>query len=217
MAQLSSKAKSFAERITGCPCDFIFDTEKHPYSGGECTIFAFEANGRRIGVRIERNFSSATRVKVDSEIQHLQAITRERIPCLPCLIGYDLESTLPLIATSWANGNELKWTDARPPLQIRRNILKTIAEATLDMLRIQEPGKMRKSLSYKLMLKFAGGSALKWITDKIQRTRIDRAVKGNLPGVSIHACEDLLQRISDFHLPEFDNAPRVLVHGVASF
>jgi hypothetical protein len=142
MAQLSRRAASFANSVTGCSCHFILNTECHPYSGGECTIFALEANGKRIGVRIEQKFSPATRVKVEREIQLLQAITRERIHHLPHLIGYDLESTPPLIATSWADGDKLEWADFSPPLQTRKNILKTIAEVTLDLLKIQEPGTM---------------------------------------------------------------------------
>jgi hypothetical protein len=175
-------------------------------------IFAFEANGRRIGVRIEQKFSPATRVKVEREIQHLQAITRERIHHLPYLIGYDLESTPPLIATSWADGDELEWTDFGPPLQIRKNILKTIAEATLDLLKIQELGKILRDSSGSVLM-YLGGSALEWITNKIYRTRMQRSIQGKLPGVSVNDCEALLRRMSDFHLPAFDDAPHVLVHG----
>jgi hypothetical protein len=212
MADLSRRAVCFANSITGCSCNFILDTEFHPYSGGECTIFAFEAEGRRIGVRIEQRFSPLTRVKVDREVQLLQAITRERIPHLPYLIGYDLESIPPLIATSWADGDKLVWTDSSPPLQIRKNILKTVAEVTLDLLKFQEPGKMPRDSSASV-LTCLGGSALEWITDKIYRTRIHRSRQGNLPGVSVNDCEALLYRISEFHLPAFDDAPRVLVHG----
>jgi hypothetical protein len=212
MAQLSRTAASFANSVTGCSCDFILNTESHPYSGGECTIFAFEANGRRIGVRIEQKFSPATRVKVESEIKHLQAITRERISHLPHLIGYDLESTPPLIATSWADGDKLEWADFSPPLQIRKNILKTIAEVTLDLLKIQEPGKMMRDLSSPVLI-YLGGSAIEWITKKIYRTRMRRSIQGNLPGVSVNDCEALQRHISDFHLPAFDDGPHVLVHG----
>ncbi|KAI1770581.1 hypothetical protein F4818DRAFT_446197 [Hypoxylon cercidicola] len=105
--------------------------------------------------------------------------------------------TGPLIATSWADGDKLEWTDFSPPLQTRKNILKTIAEATLDLLKIQEPG----------------GSAAEWIRNKIYRTRIRRSIQGNLPGVAVNDCEALLRRISDFHLPAFDDGPHVLVHG----
>jgi aminoglycoside phosphotransferase (APT) family kinase protein len=211
MAQLSTRAASFASSITGYSCEFILDTEHHPYSGGECIIFAFEAKGKRIGVRIERSFSSATRIKVEREIQLLQAITTERIPRLPHLIGYDLESTPPLIATSWADGDKLEWTDFSPPPQTRKNILKNVAEVTLDLLEIQEPGKRRDLSSSVLM--YLGGSAVEWITNKINRTRIRRSIQGSLPGVSVNDCTALLHRISDFHLPAFDDCPHVLVHG----
>jgi hypothetical protein len=83
MTQLSRRAASFAISVTGCSCDLIHGNKHHPYSGGECTIFAFEANGRRIGVRMEQNFSLATRVKVEREIQHLQAIASGRYSLSP--------------------------------------------------------------------------------------------------------------------------------------
>lgn len=105
---------------------------------------------------------------------------------------------MPLYAYVWADGSPLgAWTDHDPPVQVRRDILRTIAEVTLDMLKIQK----------------SGDSALAWITSKIQRTRTSRAMKGNLPGVSVSECEALRNRIADFHLPAFDDAPHVLVHG----
>ena len=211
MTQLSTRAASFTSSITGYSCKFILNTEYHLYSGGECIIFAFEAKGRRIGVCIERSFSSATRIKVEREIQLLQAITTERIPRLPHLIGYDLESTPPLIAISWADSDKLEWIDFSPPPQTRKNILKNVTEVTLDLLEIQELGK-RRDLSSSILM-YLGGSAVEWITNKINRTRIHRSIQGNLPRVSVNDCTALLHRISDFHLLAFDDGPHVLVHG----
>lgn len=95
MAELSRVAICFTESVTNCSCDFILDIEKCLCSGGVFTVFAFEAEGRRIGVQIERPFSSATQIKDEREIQHLEAITRERIPHLPHLIGYGLDLRPP--------------------------------------------------------------------------------------------------------------------------
>ncbi|KAI0430527.1 hypothetical protein F5Y09DRAFT_226845 [Xylaria sp. FL1042] len=197
MEQLAERALEFANRLTCCTCYFILDTQYCPYSGGECIVFAFEADGKRIGVRMEQNISAATHVKVEREIQLLEAIKREQIGHLPYLIGYDLDSVPPLIATGWADGRELQWTDFTPPPQIRNNILKTVAEVTLDLLRVQE----------------SAGSALKWVTDKIYRTRTKRSLEGRLPGISVDDCLALQQSISRFHLPALDDAPHVLVHG----
>jgi aminoglycoside phosphotransferase (APT) family kinase protein len=58
-----------------------------------------------------------------------------------------------------------------------------------------------------------GYSASKWISDKIHRTRISRHQAGSLPQVSLEECKDLLRRLPDFHLPEYDDSPAVLVHG----
>jgi len=141
MSQLSARAAEFIVRITGFPCRFILNTDSDPYVGGQCTVFALEANGERIGIRIDRHCSPDTRAKVEKEIELLQAITRERIRHLPQLIGYDLEAEPPMVATSWADGDKLEWADFHPPTKIRKSVLKTIAEVTLDLLKIQEQGE----------------------------------------------------------------------------
>jgi hypothetical protein len=38
-------------------------------------------------------------------------------------------------------------------------------------------------------------------------------MQGQLPGISVEECEALRLRISDFHLPNLDDAPHVLIHG----
>ncbi|KAI0103701.1 hypothetical protein GGR51DRAFT_524126 [Nemania sp. FL0031] len=198
MDHLAEQALQFVNRLTHCTCHFVLDTQCRPYSGGECTIFVFETDGgKRIGVRMEQNISAATHLKVETEVQFLEAVKREKIDHLPYLIGYDLDSVPPLIATGWADGRELQWTDSTPPPQIRHNILRTVAEATLDMLRVNT----------------SGGSALKWVTDKIYRTRTKRALSGHLLEISVDDCLELQRDVSRFHLPEFDDAPHVLVHG----
>ncbi|KAI1127471.1 hypothetical protein F5Y10DRAFT_194208 [Nemania abortiva] len=195
MYQFAEKALNFANHLTGETCNFLFETGNQPFSGGECIIFALEANnGQKIGVRVEKNYTYA---KVELEIQLLEAIKKARIAHLPSLIGYDLSSIPPMIATAWAEGQTLQWSDSAPPRHVRNNILKTVVEVTLDLLQIQE----------------SGGSALKWITGKISRTRTKRAENGTLPGVSLDDCRALQDDISRYHLPAFDDAPHVLIHG----
>ncbi|KAI0190542.1 hypothetical protein F4808DRAFT_444585 [Astrocystis sublimbata] len=197
MDQFADRALVFANNLSGHACHFLFDTRHRPYSGGECIVFVLDANGQRIGVRMEQTFSQATRVKVEREVQLLEAIRREQIDHLPSLIGYDLDSTPPMIATGWADGHKLEWTEFTPAQPFRNNILKTVAKVTLDLLRIQE----------------SGGSALKWVADKIIRTRITRSTSGFLPGISVDDCETLYREISKYHLSELDDAPHVLIHG----
>jgi hypothetical protein len=74
-----------------------------------------------------------------------------------------------LIATSWADGDKLEWGGFSPPLPIRKNILKTIAEVALDLLKMQEPGQMIRGLPGSLFL-VLGGSAVEWIINKTHRT-----------------------------------------------
>jgi len=81
------------------------------------------------GLRLRRRYSIC------------RPLQRERIHHLPELLGYDIASIPPMIAISWADGHRLEWTDSSPPPQARRDILRTVAEVTLDMLKIREPGK----------------------------------------------------------------------------
>lgn len=140
MARLSDRVIAFVESTTGNTCRFILGTEHCPFSGGECRVFALEAAGRKISVRVERANHPLVRTKVEMEIQHLQAITSEGISHLPHLIGYDISLNPPLIATTWADGNAMVWSDVDPPLEVRRGIIRTVAEVTLDMMRIQQSG-----------------------------------------------------------------------------
>lgn len=143
MDQFAKRALAFANNLSGHTCHFLFETGQRPFCGGECIIFALEATGRRIGVRIEQKFTQSTHVKVAREVQLLEAIRREQISHLPSLIGYDLDSTPPMIATGWADGHKLEWTEFTPTQPFRNNILKTVAKVTLDLLQIQESGRFR--------------------------------------------------------------------------
>ncbi|KAI0964737.1 hypothetical protein F4678DRAFT_455113 [Xylaria arbuscula] len=197
MDQFAERALLFANQLTGRTCHFLFETGQRPFSGGECIFFALVADGQRIAVRMERKFSQATRVKVEREIQLLKAIKREQISHLPSLMGYYLHSTPPMLATGWADGHKLEWNDFTPTQPMRNNTLETVAKVTLDLLQIQE----------------SGGSALKWVSDKIFRTRTARSMNGSLPGISVDDCQALFHEISRYHIPGLDDALHVLVHG----
>ena len=148
MAELSNRVLDFANRVSGRSCRFILGTEQRPFSGGECIIFALESNTERFAIRVEQHFSSLTRTKVEREIQLFEAIKKEGIPRLPSLVGFDLESVPPFIATRWADGFTLTWSDSSPPRHVREDILKAIAEVNLDLLRVQEPGAWTFFSSY---------------------------------------------------------------------
>lgn len=137
------KASAFAEAVSGRPCTFILDTGQRPFHGGECIIFALVADtGQRFAIRTEQRLSSTTRMKVESEVELLQAIRKQNIAHLPFLIGFDLDSGPPFIATTWANGRALQWSDASPPRPVRNEMLMTIAGVNLDMLEIRRSGEL---------------------------------------------------------------------------
>lgn len=141
MAELSDRVLKFANKVTGDSCRFIHGTKDSPLSGGECYIFALESCTGKLAVRVEQHSSSMTGVKVEREIQLLDAVRKNQIAHLPSLVAFDLESVPPLIATSWAEGHALRWCDSSPPPEIRKRILRTVAQVSLDMLSIQEPGR----------------------------------------------------------------------------
>lgn len=108
MAELPTRGLEFVSRASGCSCKFILNTEVNPFSGGECVVSALESKAGRFAVRVKQHFSSSTRIKVEREVQLLKATKKEQIPHLPSLIGFDLESIPPFIATSWADGHTLE-------------------------------------------------------------------------------------------------------------
>jgi len=141
---LSQIALQCATNVMRCYCEFILGTQLGPYSGGECVIFAFEAQneGReRIGIRLEHTPSQGTRDKVIKEVQHLKAIKAARIPHLPVLLGYSVSMTpSPFIALKWVDGIALAWSDSKPGAELRDGILRTVAQVNMDLLKVQESG-----------------------------------------------------------------------------
>ena len=57
-----------------------------------------------------------------------------------------------------------------------------------------------------------GCSAREYITNKIER-KIDRAKANTFPDGTLSECQEQLRLAEKYFLPEFDDAPHVLVHG----
>ncbi|OAQ98759.1 hypothetical protein LLEC1_05794 [Akanthomyces lecanii] len=198
MAEASPRVLCFATRVSGGPCKFILNTDEKPFRGGQTAVFALEAShGWRFAVRVEQNISEAIQAKHEWQVWMLKSIKDLNIPYLPFLAGHEFAPPPPLIATSWADGCELEWSDNVPSPDVRKHVICGIAGVTLDMLKIQDPGL----------------SALDWITSKINRTRIRKAEQGKLEGISVSDAEKLKAQTPSFHLPPLDTAPYVLVHG----
>ena len=122
-AELSQITLQCAISIVKCPCDFILNTEHKPHSGGECTIFAFEAkssNRERISMLLEHTPSPNIFAKMEQEVRHLGAIRAANLAYLPEFLGCSILLTLsPFIALKWAEGMSLKWTDSSPTPECR--------------------------------------------------------------------------------------------------
>ncbi|KAJ3498919.1 hypothetical protein NLG97_g736 [Lecanicillium saksenae] len=138
MTDVSLRVLSFAASITGGPCKFILNTDENPFRGGQCVVYGLEtSNGCRFAVRVEQNISEAIQAKLDWEVRMLKSIKDLKIPHLPCFVGYESAPSPPLVATSWADGCELEWSDSVPLPDVRMHVISSIAEVTLDMLKIQ--------------------------------------------------------------------------------
>lgn len=151
--QLPKVALYYAMQTMGCRCTFILDTEKNPFSGGECVIFAFEAQcptKEKIGIRLEHTPNID---KVKREVRHLEAINGLHIPHVPVLLGHSMSTEpSPFIALKWANGSALNWTDSSPEVEVRDRVLQTVAQVNMDLLNVQETGM----LGYCIMLQLTG-------------------------------------------------------------
>lgn len=139
--ELSSRVLNCVARVTGEPCKFILDTRANPFQGGQRLVFALESGeSQRFAVRVDRNVSEFTRSMTEEEIEMLKSMRNLQLPHLPSLVHYELEPSPPLVVTNWVDGHELTWSDATPAPHVRRHVIRTIAEVTLDLLQIQRPG-----------------------------------------------------------------------------
>lgn len=141
MAESLHRILSCVTRIAGVPCRFILNTDKKPFQGGQRVVFALESSdGERYAVRVERDTSDALKPKLEWEIGLLRSIKDLKIHHLPFLAGYELQPAPPLTITNWVNGVPLEWSDITPASNVRKLVIQTIAEVTLNMLKIQSPG-----------------------------------------------------------------------------
>jgi len=125
--------------------------------GGEAVVFALQDHqGRKIGIRIQRKSTEATSYILSKEVEYLKAIESFNIARFQKVIDYEIHGNplicAPFISVEWADGEPLRWTDTCPAdLSHRRKIIHAIAEATLDLLQIQRPGKLTTSSVCKLV------------------------------------------------------------------
>ncbi len=139
--------RSLVENLIGGPCHFILNTNISSFYGREYTIYALEdeATSRRLCLRIPHNWAGCHIAPViEQEAEVRRHIDAARIDLFQPLIAYDptTENLIkaPYLALCWADGSPLKWSDAYPATNDRRSIIRAVANASLDLLRVQRPG-----------------------------------------------------------------------------
>ena len=127
--------------------------------------------------------------------------------------SFDNALQCPYIILEWTDGIPLCWNDDFPQRNHRKKVLRDVANANLDLLKVSNDGfSLTGSTSNLSELIELGMSALDWINSRIGR-KIIRATKKTIPGATLAECEMQRSMISDFWIPELDHAPHVLVHG----
>lgn len=218
-----SRIKALAEDLLDSPCHFMLGTEADPkcHIGAENLVYPLESDsGRRICVRIPKRGHAFISHVVRREIEIRRSIEAAGIDLFEPILASnprDSRERAPYIALGWADGDPMNWTDSKPASEDeRRKIIRAVANASLDLLQIQEPGK---SLSLAPIFlsqpsnATAGNTASEWITSKIDR-RIARAQdSGDFYSGTIAGCQRQKELLPEYWIPELDRAPHVLVHG----
>lgn len=134
--------------VLGSSPIFILGTDKEPFRGGEYIIYAMEVGEehRRICIRIPKVATGPhTSLLLDREVDLRRRIELAKIHHFQPLITSDSSVNNPLqspyMMLGWADGRPLSWSDSSPSQkELRRNVLRSVANASLDMLRVQDTG-----------------------------------------------------------------------------
>ncbi|KAL4725663.1 hypothetical protein ACLX1H_007814 [Fusarium chlamydosporum] len=173
-----------------------------PFSGRQCIIYVLETElKKRISFRIPKQIDAVfTPWLMKQETDIRQRVDKANLELFQPMYSFsnDFHPMLgvPYMVLGWADGVPLSWADTHPAAPERYRILRSIANASLDLIRINEKNK----------------TASKWIRDKIKRKR-KRAKAGKLPGGTVADCDHQKELIDKYLMPELDSAPHVLVHG----
>lgn len=137
-----------AESLLDSACHFTFDTDTTLFGGGECIIYSLESEStsRSICLRIPRDETNPhVGFLVAQEAGVRRRIDVARIPLFQPLLFADPTADnilrTPYLALGWAAGKPLVWNDTSPACQSDRQIiLYAVANASLDLLQIQQLG-----------------------------------------------------------------------------
>jgi hypothetical protein len=147
-----SSVRDLAASITGLPCHFVYNTDKQPLSGGECIIYVLESlpTQQKLAIRIPRNRTGPhTQVLIEQEADFRQRVDKAALKYFQPLFRFSstTENTLktPFLAIGWVDGRPLKWSPYHPAAENeRQDILRAVANASLDLLQINTSGTVRR-------------------------------------------------------------------------
>ncbi|KFY67772.1 hypothetical protein V497_00236 [Pseudogymnoascus sp. VKM F-4516 (FW-969)] len=191
-------------RLVGLQCQFIMDSRDRPFGGSECVIVVLEDEaGSKWAVRFPlqfRAFPAHVVQKVKREVELRQAIEKAGIQGIMKLKAFsatfDNPARFPFIVSEWAEGMQLRWTESFPALPQRNKVIRSLAQIVLNLLQVQNK-------EY---------TATTYTTTLINR-KIKRAQDSKLPGATVSECLGQQSLISEYLVPDLDQAPCVLVHG----
>lgn len=153
------QASAFAEQYFAVYLMFIHPrNRKRATHGwrGRCLRTSRSPGQENRHTYVQRKSTESTSCILSKEVEYLKAIESFDIPRFQKVIDYEMHGNplicAPFISVEWADGEPLRWTDTSPAdLSHRQKIIHAIAEATLDLLQIQRPGKLTTTSVCKLV------------------------------------------------------------------
>ncbi|KAG6000617.1 hypothetical protein E4U54_001358 [Claviceps lovelessii] len=159
-----SYSHALATKAAGSPWHFIHNTEHAPVCGGQNAVHALESrSGYRVAIHVPLKivfiWDDKKYVDFSIEAELRQRIDRARIafsqPFLAFSGTVDNPIGCPFLVLGWVDGSPLRWSVSVPASNVERHrVIRAVANAGLDLLRINENRKV---------------TALDWIQSKIRR------------------------------------------------
>lgn len=140
--------RALASNLMKSQCHFILGTNSTPFCGGEYAVYALQtASGTRIAIRIPKDHGPHAPLLLGQEAGIRQRIDSIGLPLFPSLISFDDTTdnliSAPFLALDWVDGHSLVWSDTQPAAKSEReSVLRTAANATIDLLRINNTGML---------------------------------------------------------------------------
>lgn len=143
----SADVRSLATQVMGAPCHFIHNTETKPFSGVANIVYALEtSHKKRVSIRIPKDTAStAAHLFLEQEAECRQRIDTEKLQIFQPMYSFSITPENPIgapfMVLGWAEGVTLSWSDTHPVGPQREGVLRSVANASLDLISVQETSK----------------------------------------------------------------------------